>query len=159
MLKVWVNYPEDKKKVVGSALDLLFSNRMDYNLILTDFGTRVVKDISKIAEIHNSRSYTTEWGYSISPKELSGGAKMLLLMMCKDVRDEGRIFDYTYCGDNCNNYLEELAGQYDINIYIGRCYIPSQEYLEKYGAKFVESGVTAWDEKEFWHQYCTLGRD
>lgn len=159
MLKVWVKYPKDKNKVVGSALDLLFDTSMDDDLILTDMGRLIVKDISKVAEIHNCHAFTTEWGFDISKANLAGGAKMLLLMMCKNIRDTGRIFDYAYCGDNCNKYLEILASQYDINIYLGRCYIPSQGYLEKYGAEFVESGVIVWNEGDFFHQYCVIGKE
>lgn len=157
MLNVWINYPKGEYEdcLVGSP-DAAFENYMDLSLVLTDLGRDIVKNVSKIAEIHNIHSYTTEWGYDISPADLSGGSKVLLLMMCKNVRDLNLIFNYTYCGDNCNVYLEKLAGMYDINIYLGRSYVPSREFLEKYGAKFMETGVVVHKVMDFWDQVCEV---
>ena len=49
----------------------------------------------------------------ISPRELSGGVKTLMLMN-KD--DSGKIFNASACGDNCAKWIVEIAKNKDLTI-------------------------------------------
>lgn len=155
MLNVWVKYPENESLLVNSP-KIVFSGYMEYDLIDTDLGRRIVKDTSKVSEIFNCMSMRTEWGYMISPEELSDGAKILLLMLCKSVRDEGFIFNYTFCGDNCNKYLKEIAEMYDVNIYLGRFFLPFQEEFPVTGVHFSDSGVDVYNANDYLDEYFRL---
>lgn len=155
MLNVWVNRPKDESLLITNP-DTTFMDYMDFSLLKTDFAIEVMKNLSKVDKIHNPRTFTTEWGYLISLKELSGGAKETLLMMCKEVRETGLIFSYGD-GDDCNAYLEKIASEHDVNIYLsGSYYIPSKEYIEKYGARFVESDTVVYKVMDFWDEMLNL---
>jgi hypothetical protein len=49
---------------------------------------------------------------AISPRELSGGVKTLILIN----KDEGKIFNASTCGDNCAKWLLEMGKTRDIII-------------------------------------------
>ena len=49
----------------------------------------------------------------ISPRELSGGVKTLLLLAFDN---SGKIFNATACGDNCAKWILEIAENKDLTI-------------------------------------------
>lgn len=154
MLNVWVNRPENGVKVVDSPKFVF--GYADLHLVETDLGSRIVKDTSSIDEIINYRSYITKWGVPISPKELSDGAKILLLMLSEEAREQNYVYNYAFCGDNCDKYIEEIANMYDVNIYLARFYIPFYNGILKTGVKFMESGLIVHDYRSFLYEYCRL---
>ena len=50
---------------------------------------------------------------SISPKELSGGVKTIMLMLFDET---GRIFNASVCGDNCAKWILKVAESRDLTI-------------------------------------------
>lgn len=155
MLRVWVNRPENEEKLIGEA-KIVFNDYVDLSVLDTDLGIRIIKDTSAITEIVAPRRFVTMWGFEISPEKLSGGTKILLLMLSEKARLANFIYSYTFCGDNCDKYVEEIANMYDVNLYLSRFYIPFYNGVLKTGVKFMESGVVVNDYRSFLHEYCRL---
>lgn len=155
MLKVWVNIPEQRDLVLNDV-EALFPRYADYKVIETELGQRIVKATSCVVEVSN---YVTLWldtGMLISPDKLSDGAKVLLLMLSEKARKKGFIFNYTFCGENCDEFLEEIADMYDVNLFLGRFYIPFERGLPKSGVKFMESGRIVYNDDDFIDEYYKL---
>lgn len=155
MLNVWVNYPEDEEKLIGET-KTVFADYADLSVLDTDLGIIIIKDTSSVTEIVDSRRFVTMWGFEITPEKLSVGAKILLLMLSEKARLANFIYSYTFCGDNCDKYVEEIANMYDVNLYLSRFYIPFYNGVLKIGVKFMESGVVVNDYRSFLHEYCRL---
>lgn len=158
MLNVWVNYPKQHESVLNDV-DFLFTLCADYRVIDSDLGRRIVRETSRVTEIAN---YTTMWadnGLLISPEKLSEGAKVLLLMLSEKARKRGFIFNYAFCGENCDKFLEEISDVYNINLFLGRRYVPSVNYLEKSGVLFMESGRIVHTREDYIDEYSSLSID
>ena len=155
MLNVWVNNPKTDKLVVD--VGMTFENYMAFELIDTDLGRRIVKETSRVVDVENYKFMKTDFDTYISPLELSDGAKVLLLMLCKEVQDLGLIFNYTYCGPNCDKFVEEIADMCDVNIYLGRYYIPFSSGKPKSGVKFMETGTVVYDKRGYIREHSTFG--
>ena len=51
---------------------------------------------------------------AITPKELSGGVKVLILML----KDDSFVYNASNCGDNCAKWILKIAEQKDLVIYL-----------------------------------------
>lgn len=119
MLKIWYGLKQFDNEVVDP--DFFFSEEMNANCIDTDFGRRVVTECSNVYKIHNYATLELPNGELISPKELSSGAKNLLIMMfC----EQDVICDLLWCGNNCNKFVAEIANKKDLTVKTTRYYNP-----------------------------------
>lgn len=119
MLKIWYGLKQFDNEVADP--DFFFSEEMNANCIDTDFGRRVVTECSNVYKIHNYATLELPNGELISPKELSSGAKNLLIMMfCK----QDVICDLLWCGNNCNKFVAEIANKKDLTVKTTRYYNP-----------------------------------
>lgn len=50
----------------------------------------------------------------ITPKELSGGVKVLILML----KDDSFVYNLTNCGNNCAKWVLKIAEQNDLTVYL-----------------------------------------
>ncbi len=50
----------------------------------------------------------------ITPKELSGGVKVLILML----KDASFVYNLTNCGNNCAKWVLKIAEQKDLTVYL-----------------------------------------
>ena len=51
---------------------------------------------------------------AITPRELSGGVKVLILM----VKDDSFIYNMSNCGDNCAKWILKIAEKKDLTVYL-----------------------------------------
>lgn len=51
---------------------------------------------------------------AITPKELSGGVKVLILML----KDDSFVYNLSNCGNNCAKWVLKIAGQKDLTVYL-----------------------------------------
>ncbi len=91
-----------------------FRNNFDKKWLLDDFAKKVIKDIDR-SEVLDSYAIKSPVLGIISPEDLSGGVKALILMK----NYPGKIFNASNCGDNCAKWILELAEKKDftINLY------------------------------------------
>ena len=84
-----------------------FRNNYDKKWLLDDFARDVIKDIDN-SEVLDSYAIKSPVLGIISPEDLSGGAKALILMK----NYPGKIFNASNCGNNCAKWILKLAERY-----------------------------------------------
>lgn len=72
----------------------------------------MIKDVDK-SEVVGPHLIQSPVLGPISPRELSGGVKTLLLLAFDN---SGKIFNATACGDNCAKWILEIAENKDLTI-------------------------------------------
>ena len=81
-----------------------FQNRYLGRWITDDWGRRVIKDVDKSDVVSENLIQSPVLG-AISPIQLSGGVKTLLLI----AHEKNRVFNASTCGDNCAKWILDLA--------------------------------------------------
>lgn len=88
-----------------------FKNTYQDEWITDALSVEMIKDVDQSAVIGPHMIESPVLG-AISPKELSGGVKTLILIH----KDKSKIFNASTCGDNCAKWLLKLGEMDDIVI-------------------------------------------
>lgn len=118
MLKMWIGDPPKrlfKTRVVNNPDRYWELHVRDLEFMNTDFSKRVAMECSAIAEFLSCVTLKMDSGRLISPMQLSSGAKNVLLMKYFDCS-----CDMEWCGENCEQFVEEIAEEKDLYIYTTR---------------------------------------
>lgn len=107
MLRVW--FGEKENAIYNTSV--FFKNRYEDEWLLDDFAKEIVRDIDK-SEIVDANVIQSPVLGNISPLQLSGGVKTLILMK----HMPGKIFNASTCGDNCAKWILSLAEEQDFTI-------------------------------------------
>ena len=107
MLRVW--FGERPNAVYNTSV--YFKNRYEDEWITEDFGRKVIEDVDH-SEVRDANTIESPVLGSISPLQLSGGVKALLLMK----HFPGKTFNASSCGDNCAKWILELGKDRDFTI-------------------------------------------
>ena len=91
---------------------LYFINQYEDEWLETDLAKKMIKDIDK-SELVGPHLIQSPVLGPISPRELSGGVKTLLLLAFDE---SGKVFNATACGDNCAKWILEIAKKKDLTI-------------------------------------------
>ena len=110
MLRVWFG---DRENAIYNT-SVFFKNRYKDEWITDEFARKVIKDVDH-SEVIDANSILSPVLGTITPLQLSGGVKALILMK----NYPGLIFNASNCGDNCAKWILELAKERDftINLY------------------------------------------
>lgn len=108
MLKVYMG--ELENEIYNPSM--YFDNQYDDEWITDELSKEMIKDIDK-SEVVSSRIIDSPVLGPITPKELSGGVKTLMLLAFDD---SGKIFNGSACGDNCAKWILKIAETRDITI-------------------------------------------
>ncbi len=100
MLRVWFG---DRENSIYNT-SVFFKNRYTNDWILDDFARKIIQDVDHSEVISANIILSPVFG-SISPLQLSGGVKAVLLMK----HYPGKIFSAQNCGDNCAKWILELG--------------------------------------------------
>lgn len=84
--------------------DLYFDNTFKDNWITSVLGKAIIKDIDK-SDVISAHVIESPFLGAITPTELSGGVKTLLLMAF----DNSKIFNASTCGNNCAKWILKLG--------------------------------------------------
>ena len=88
-----------------------FKNTYQGDWITTDFAREVIKGVDR-AEVIDKHLIKSPMLGMVSPVELSGGTKTLLLIE----NYPNMVFNASTCGDNCARYILEIAKERDVTI-------------------------------------------
>ncbi|MBQ8160737.1 MAG: DUF4869 domain-containing protein [Clostridia bacterium] len=91
---------------------LYFLNQYEDEWLTTDLTKEMVRSVDS-SEVLGPKLIDSPVLGAISPRELSGGVKTLILMAYDD---SGKIFNGTACGDNCARWILEIAKNKDLTI-------------------------------------------
>ncbi len=110
MLRVWFG---DKDNAIYNT-SVYFKNRYKDDWITDDFARQVIKDVDH-SEVIDANSISSPVLGNISPLQLSGGVKALILMK----HFPGKVFNASNCGDNCAKWILALGEEqnFTINLY------------------------------------------
>lgn len=89
-----------------------FINQYEDAWLETDLAKKMIKDIDK-SEVVGPHLIQSPVLGPISPRELSGGVKTLLLLAFDKSR---KIFNATACGDNCAKWILKISQDKDVTI-------------------------------------------
>lgn len=89
-----------------------FDHQYEDEWITDELSKRMIKDVDKSDAISANLIDSPVLG-PISPRQLSGGVKSLILMAFDST---GKIFNASAGGDNCAKWIVEIAGTKDLTI-------------------------------------------
>ena len=89
-----------------------FLNQYMDEWITSDFSKEMIWDVDQ-SRVISSRVIESPVLGPITPRELSGGVKTLILM---EYDDSGFVFNASSCGDNCAKWIKEIGGKKDLII-------------------------------------------
>lgn len=110
MLRVYFG----KKENAIYNTSVYFKHSYKDSWIEESFSKEIIADIDK-SEVISANNIKSPVLGSISPNQLSGGVKALMLMK----HFPGKVFNATNCGDNCSKWILKLGEEKDftINLY------------------------------------------
>ena len=89
-----------------------FQNQYRDDWLTKPLSKEIIQDVDK-SEVVSANLIDSPVLGAISPKELSGGVKTLLLM----ANDKsGKVFNASTCGDNCAKWILEIGKREDVTI-------------------------------------------
>ena len=100
----------DKEEAIHNT-SVYFKNTFLDEWIMDPFSTEMIKDVDNSVVIGPHVIESPVLG-PITPKELSGGVKTLILIY----KDREHLFNASNCGDNCAKWLLKMADDEDITI-------------------------------------------
>ena len=121
---------------------LYFINQYEDSWLETELAKRMIKDVDK-SEVVGPHLIQSPVLGPISPRELSGGVKTLLLLAFDN---SGKIFNATACGDNCAKWILEIAQNKDLTISLHH----SVNFGDgEYDIKILNNGVVVHNQEEW----------
>lgn len=90
---------------------MYFKNTYQNEWITDEFSVAMIKDVDQSIVVGPHMIESPVLG-AISPKELSGGVKALILIY----KDDSQIFNASNCGDNCAKWLLKIGEKKDVTI-------------------------------------------
>lgn len=88
-----------------------FNNTYKDSWITKDLSMQIIKDIDK-SDVIDGNSIKSPIFNVMSPKQLSGGAKTLILV----ANNRNKVFNVSTCGDNCAKWLLKIADEKAITV-------------------------------------------
>lgn len=89
-----------------------FDNQYEDEWIIDPFAKEMIRDVD-LSEVIGPHLIESPVLGPISPKDISGGVKTLILMMFDE---SGKIFNASCCGDNCAKWIVEIGKRKDLTI-------------------------------------------
>ena len=103
--------PEAEKQKYIYNTSVYFKNTYQDRWITAPLGVEIIKDVDRSDVVSASQIMSHIFGV-ISPTQLSGGVKTLLLV----ANDKKHIFNASTCGDNCAKWLLKISEKHKIVI-------------------------------------------
>ena len=110
MLKIW--YRSGNIEVLNNA-QLYFRNVKRQQWFEDPLVQEMIKDVDKSEVIGPNLIISPVLG-PIPPERLSGGVKVLILML----KDNTFMYNISNCGDNCIKWILKIGKQKDITVYL-----------------------------------------
>jgi hypothetical protein len=136
MLKIWywdgIDYLEDAQSY--------FDNVFEDEWIEDSLVKQMIKDVDR-SEVRSARVIESPVLGAITPRELSGGVKVLILVL----KDDSFIYNASNCGDNCAKWILEIAKRKDLTVYLQHLL----NFEGKFTIEIMNTGKIVHSPKEF----------
>ena len=119
-----------------------FDNRYEDEWITDKQSVEIIRDVDK-SDVVSAHLIESPVLGPISPKELSGGVKTVLLMLFDET---GKTFNASACGDNCAKWILKISQKKDLTINLRHL----MDFGEKeFEAKILNTGDIVHNMSEF----------
>lgn len=119
-----------------------FDNMYEDEWITNSLSVEMILDVDKSAVVGPHLIESPVLG-PISPKELSGGVKTLILMA---LDESNMVFNASACGDNCSKWILKIAEKKDLTINLRHIMDFGEETFE---AQILNNGRQVHEMQEF----------
>ena len=119
-----------------------FDNMYEDEWITNSLSVEMILDVDKSVVVGPHLIESPVLG-PISPKELSGGVKTLILMA---LDENNMVFNASACGDNCSKWILKIAEKKDLTINLRHIMDFGEETFE---AQILNNGRQVHDMQEF----------
>jgi hypothetical protein len=109
MLKIW--YDNGIDHMIDAPL--YFDNVFEDEWMEDELVKEMVLDVDKSKVLYPHVIESPFLG-PITPRELSGGVKVLILLL----KDDSWMYNISNCGDNCAKWILEIGKQKDLTVYL-----------------------------------------
>jgi hypothetical protein len=113
MLKLWLMNYKGEKQYVESPSGY-FDYEYEDEWITEDIVKEMIKNVDK-SIVEGPRAIMSPVFGMISPRDLSGGVKTLIIAM----HDNERVYNLSACGDNCAKWALEIGKNQDLEMRLG----------------------------------------
>jgi hypothetical protein len=109
MLKIWFYSGTEYLNDAQSYFDNVYEDEWFED----EFVKEMIKDIDNSVVVSPHIIESPIFG-AITPKELSGGVKVLILML----KDDSYVYNISNCGNNCAKWILKIAQQKDVTVFL-----------------------------------------
>lgn len=109
MLKIWYYGGTDYMEDAPSYFDNVYEDEW----IEDDFVKEMIADVDKSTVVSAHVIESPVFG-AITPQGLSGGVKVLILML----KDDSFVYNMSNCGNSCAKWILKIAEQKDLTVYL-----------------------------------------
>lgn len=127
-----------------------FDNQYEDEWITDPLSVEMIKDIDR-SEVVSAHLIESPVLGPISPKEISGGVKTLILMMFDDT---GKIFNASSCGDNCAKWIVEIGKRKDLTINLH--HVLDFSSADEFDALMLNTGRVIHSYREYFHEALNI---
>ncbi len=138
MLKIWYCAGTEYMKDAPSYFDHVYEDEW----ILDPFVKEMIQDVDRSTVISAHVIESPVLG-AITPKELSGGVKVLILML----KDDSFIYNMSNCGDNCSKWILKIAENKDLTVFLQHI----MKFDGEFEIKIMNTGKVVHNKKEYVH--------
>lgn len=137
MLNIW--YRGGDIEVLEDAPNY-FNNVWEEDWIIDPLVKMIIKDVDKSEVIGPHLIESSVLG-PIPPERLSGGVKVLILML----KDDSFIYNISNCGDNCAKWILEISNEKELTVYLHHI----MKFNEDFKIKILNTGKIVHTFKEY----------
>ena len=109
MLKIWYYGGTEYMTDAPSYFDNVYEDEW----IEDEFVKEMIQDVDHSTVVSAHVIESPVFG-AITPKDLSGGVKVLILML----KDDSFIYNLSNCGNNCAKWVLKIAEKKDLTVYL-----------------------------------------
>lgn len=109
MLRIWYYSGTEYLTDAPSYFDNVYEDEW----IEDDFVKAMIQDVDSSTVISAHIIESPVFG-AITPKELSGGVKVLILML----KDDSFVYNMSNCGNNCAKWILKIAERKELTVYL-----------------------------------------
>jgi hypothetical protein len=117
-----------------------FDNVYEDEWIEDEFVKKMIEDVDHSVVVSSHIIDSPILG-TITPKELSGGVKVLILML----KDDSFIYNMSNCGDNCAKWILKIAEKKDLVVYLQHI----MHFEEPFEIQIMNKGKIVRNSKEY----------
>lgn len=136
MLKIWYYTNIEYMKDAPSYFDNVYEDEWLDDIFVQE----MIQDVDhcKVLSPHIIESPILG---AITPRELSGGVKVLILML----KDDSFVYNMSNCGDNCAKWILKIAEKKDLTVYLQHI----MRFEGEFKMQIMNTGKTVYNPQEY----------